>query len=520
MTSRTALRSIFGDLSEVVLPHIQGEAVRIQRGRTAINTAHDAELPGHPLADVLDPYQRAGVAAILAERRVILGHERGMGKSIQAIAALMVESTYPAVIVVPPSLTLNWIKEFSMWAPQVVTHRITGTDIYDLPEADVYIIGDSLLAPRPATKRFAGSPGWTESLIDLDPRALIIDEIQRFKNYKAKRTECVKEISRYVDSSGLFVGLTGTLIKNRPDEVVPPLEIIGVMDPVFGGMNTFYDNYYPKVGEWGQRETTEEWMLEVHEQMVDTFYARLTFADVAYQLGDRAPQGVLRTPVAIEMTGKAAKDYKQARDDLRSFLIDTRGERAANRAMRAEAIVRLGVLRRLAALAKMENTIKFVRDLVDDGEQVIIFAVHRDVVKAYAEEFDAPTIMGGMTVEKVEKAKEAFQSGEKPVIVLNIEAGGTGHTLTAAANVVFAEYDWTPSGMEQCEGRADRRGQTRMVNSHWTMGVNGESTIDEVLVDILNGKATIAGAMLDGIKGKVLLKQDIEDALIDWAENG
>jgi SWI/SNF-related matrix-associated actin-dependent regulator 1 of chromatin subfamily A len=281
--------------------------------------------------------------------------------------------------------------------------------------------------------------------------------------------------------------------------------------------------YYPKVDRWARESRN---MTELFEVMSDSFYARLQFEDVAYQMGDRAPQGVIRVPVATELPGKAGRDYTKARDDLRSFLVETRGERAANSALRAEALTRLGTLRRLIGLAKIEPTVTHVSQLVqDDVEQVIVFAWHRDVVDGIVEQLAAKgiesgKISGGMKVEQVEADKARFQAGEIKVIVLNIEAGSVGHTLTAAANVVFTEFAWSPEDMRQAEARANRIGQTRKVVSHWMVGANGQPTIDERLVEIINTKANTTGEILDGKGGDMVDVESVTAALLEWAEYG
>jgi len=504
----TETRSALGALADIIMPHLAGQAVSIPTGLAHMSSAHDAELVGHPLASVLFPYQRAGVAYALKARRAMIGHGMGLGKTIQAIATLMASDSYPAVVVVPPNLALNWVREFAKWAPSITTARLTGQTPGSIPDVDVLIIGDSVVAH------------WADTIIAHGPRALVIDESQRMKNRSAKRTKAVLEISRKLPADAIVLALTGTAVKANHGELLPQIEILGVTD-LFGGTFEYLNRYYPKVGRFDRENRNG---LELFNRMSDSFYARLQFEDVAYQMGDSAPQGVIRVPLAVELEGKAGRDYTKARDNLRSYLIETRGERAANSAMRAEALAQLGVLRQLIGLAKVIPTAAHVRNLVEDGEQVIVFAWHRAVVDELVEAISAFTtvgkVYGSMKVENVEAAKERFQAGTDRVIVLNIEAGSVGHTLTAAANVVFCEYAWSPSDMQQAEARSNRIGQTRKVVSHWLMGANGVQTIDERLVEILNDKALITGTLLDG-KGETMVDSDsITDALLDWAENG
>jgi SWI/SNF-related matrix-associated actin-dependent regulator of chromatin subfamily A-like protein 1 len=502
MSTRTDLRTVLGPIADVAMPHLQGPKVTVANGRKALATALDADIE-HPLAETMFGFQRAGLRYALNAKRAIIGHDMGCGKTIQAIAALIAARTFPAIVVCPPSLTLNWVREFGKWDPSIVTHRITGRENYELPAAQVYIIGDAVVS------------NWVEPLIDLDPRAIIVDEIHRMKSRDAKRTNAVKEIARYVDPAGLFLGLSGTIVVNNPMELIAPAQIVGVFEPVFGDVQQYLDRYFPKVGRW---ERQSRFLDELYERMLDTFYCRVNFEDVRDQLGIETDRPH-RLPVVVEMEGQPAREYKAAREDLRAFLVEHRGEMAANKAMRAEALVQLNTLRRLIGKSKVANTVKYVKDLVDNGEQVVVFAVHRDVTTAIAKAFDAPMIIGGMKTEDVEAGKARFQAGDAKVIVLNITAGGTGHTLTAAANVVFAEYGWTPGEMEQAEGRCYRIGQTRQVVSHWLSGGNGSETIDERLVSILNTKGTVTGAIVKG-EGEIMIDAGAFEALLDWAENG
>lgn len=494
MSTTTEIRTHLGNLADIILPHLMGKPIASVNGMTDASRAADAdiEIPGITEGSLF-PFQRAGVAFALKARRALIGDEMGLGKTRQAIAAIVAAGTYPALIVCPPSLTLNWVRELRAIAPGVTVERLSGTKTYKPGQADVYVIGDAVLA------------AWHKVLMGLDLRALVIDESHRMKNRDAKRTKAAKAIARKVDRDGLVLLLSGTAIKNRHLELLSQVEILGLTDSVFGGVFEYLNRFCPKINQWQRGSADGE---ALHAIMRDTFYVRRLRDDVLDLPGKE------RLPVVVEMAGEAARDYKRAEEDLRAFLTELRGAKAADKAMRAEAIVKLGVLRRAAGLAKIASTVDYVNNLVEQDEQVIVFAWHRDVVKAYAEAFGADTIMGGDSVDAVEAAKARFQAGESKVIVLNIEAGGVGHTLTAAAHVVFAEYAWTPGDMRQCEDRADRIGQTRKVLSHWLIAGNGAPTIDEHLVAMLNEKGATVGTVLDG-KADVMVESDsVQNALL------
>ena len=60
-----------------------------------------------------------------------------------------------------------------------------------------------------------------------------------------------------------------------------------------------------------------------------------------------------------------------------------------------------------------------------------------------------------------------------------------GLTLTAAKVVIFAELDWTPGTLEQCEDRAHRIGQQDPVHIHYLVA---KGTLDEWVWTALDRK--------------------------------
>lgn len=63
-----------------------------------------------------------------------------------------------------------------------------------------------------------------------------------------------------------------------------------------------------------------------------------------------------------------------------------------------------------------------------------------------------------------------------------------GLTLTAASLVVFAELDWTPGTLEQCEDRAHRIGQRSTVNVHYLVAAG---SLDEWVWGALSRKVSL-----------------------------
>ena len=99
-------------------------------------------------------------------------------------------------------------------------------------------------------------------------------------------------------------------------------------------------------------------------------------------------------------------------------------------------------------------------------------------------------------MEDRQKAVDAFQNDPKArVIVLNLQAGGVGLTLTAGSDVCFVQQGWTPGEHDQAEDRCHRIGQKNSVQAWYLIGVN---TIDEDIYDLIDAKRAVVDAVTEG----------------------
>src|SRR5436190_1227701 len=97
------------------------EAMAAVRRSRATDAEPIAEVAAH-LGGELQPFQWAAVRYALDARRTFLADEQGLGKTVEALAALEADGAYPAIVVCPASLKLNWAREAERWLP----HRHAG----------------------------------------------------------------------------------------------------------------------------------------------------------------------------------------------------------------------------------------------------------------------------------------------------------------------------------------------------------------------------------------------------------
>lgn len=447
------------------------------------------------------PYQKAGIRYVISalnqasfRKGVIIGDQPGLGKTVQSLGVLEATNAYPAVIVCPATLKLNWQKEISRWLPHRTTQVLAGKTPTDV-EADIAIINYDIFAP------------WIEQFRDY--RAAVLDESHYCKSPKAARTKAALKLSKKVlHPEAVKLCLTGTPITNRPDELATQLDFIGRISD-FGGYMGYYRTFCGAFRDrWGHWQTGGASNLDVlNERLRANCYVRRTKDQVLPEL-----PAVLHSTVEVDMTPAGAKEYAKAEADIVEYLVERAKEiaielgespsSAAVRArMRAEAnqhLVRISVLRRIAAKAKMPAIIEWVEARLEAGNKVVIAAHHRDIVDELASRFGGLKIQGQMSVEEVEENKRLFQdlpASEAPVIVLSMQAAKTGHTLTAAEDILFVELPWTPADVDQTYGRLHRIGQKGSVTATYMLA---SGSIDRKIYDLIEEKRAVVDSATDG----------------------
>jgi len=486
----------------LVSPEVHGVSASITKKLDELKEASrstDADIEVPLLQGTLLPYQRAGVEYASKARRSFIADEMGLGKTIQAIATLEYSSkdneVYPAVVVCPPSLVLNWKSEWNRWLPHrrisVVTNR------KDLPEPrtyDVLVVGYSNISH------------WEKQL--LAHNSYIFDESHYAKSPTAQRTKSAIKMAKSAPKHGIVLCLTGTPVTNRPAEYASQLDIIGKLKE-FGGLWGFYRRYcsafQDKFGQWNISGHSH--LDELNDRLRGTCYIRRTKSQVLTELPP-----VIHSPLVVQGTEAGLKEYAKAEQDIIKYITERAKEIAIElgespysasviakiKAESNEHLVKLSVLRRLAAKAKMPMVEEWVQSRIDDGKKVVIAAHHRDVVDELARKFGNLRIQGGMSVEEVEAQKARFQNEPvetAPVIVLSIQAAKTGHTLTASQDILFVELPWTPADLDQTYSRLHRIGQTGSVTTTYML-VDG--TIDEEIYALIEKKRKVVNASVEG----------------------
>lgn len=453
-----------------------------------------------PLLD----FQQEAVAHALRDTAnspwAYLALDMGLGKTPCGIAVLASANAVgitTGLVVVPPSLRTNWVREFAKFAPWLDVAVLSGTKVTEVPDADVLVIGDSTVAH------------WAEALTGR-VGAVVVDEAHRHKNGKSKRAKALAMIAGSV--AGPRVLLSGTPTPNgRHIELASQIDVLGAgawRD--LGGKGLFWNRYCPKTDAWGGRGNDHG--AELHDALVGSFMMRRRRDEVI----DLPNKG--RSGLSLECLGKPAKDYVMAENDLINWLSEE--GRNTQGAERAEALVRLTTLRRLAGEAKVRSAVEHASEVLDEQEGgLFIVAEHADVMDRLLlglAKYNPVAIRGGMTDAQKTEAVDAFTSGQSRVLVGQIISAGVGLTLHGNGlnhRVLVVQLPWTPADLRQAEDRLHRIGQTNDVEVEIALAhIEGRWTIDERLFGMLESKNFASGEVIDG-EGDYLLGDMVEGIL-------
>lgn len=440
------------------------------------------------------PYQREGIAYGLDKKRLIIGDEPGLGKTLQSIGIVDTADAYPCLVICPSSLKINWKREFEKFTDKkaLVLDNSTRTTWPYLLKMAMYHV--AVVNYESLRKFFVwdikGGKSFRLKDVVFCPhirmfRSTIIDESHRVKDPAAQQTIFTKGITT---GKEWIILLSGTPVVNRPEDLVAQLSIMGRLQE-FGGRTKFMADYCtdPK-----DKKAEPAIPLSV---LSDTLYAncmiRREKAKVLPQLPDKT-----RVDLYVDISNMP--EYNLAAADLAAYLSQYTGctDWEIRSKMRMEALVRFMTLRKLATLGKVAQAVDFIRTFLENGKKLIVFCSLHDVVDALVKAFPgAVTVTGRDSAVSKQAAVDAFQNNPGTMLIIcSIKAAGVGLTLTASSNVAFIELAWTYADCCQCEDRAHRIGQKDNVTCYYLLG---RGTIDQTVYSLIHRKKSIAAEIMN-----------------------
>ena len=147
--------------------------------------------------------------------------------------------------------------------------------------------------------------------------------------------------------------------------------------------------------------------------------------------------------------------------------------------------------------AKLDHlTEELLPTLLEEGRRILLFSQVTSMlalIEAHLEKEGIPFLkLTGQTKDRASLVKK-FQTGEVPVFLISLKAGGTGLNLTAADTVIHYDPWWNPAAENQATDRAHRIGQTKPVFVHKLVC---RGTIEDRILELQKHKSALVEALL------------------------
>ncbi|MEA3276305.1 MAG: SNF2-related protein [Pseudomonadota bacterium] len=477
-----------------------GDAVR-QWGRRLKDFAGiDKISPPAGLKAELRPYQQQGIEWLQFLREYELGgvlaDDMGLGKTVQTLTHLLLEkesgrADRPSLVVAPTSLMFNWRREAERFAPALrvlVLHGPSRRKDFDALDEQDLVLTTYPLLPR-----------------DLDVLAaqqfhlLILDEAQAVKNPRAKAAQAV----RAIDARHRLC-LTGTPMENHLGELWSLLDFL--MPGLLGDERRFKRLFRTPIERYGDDARQDQL-----RRRVAPFLLRRTKEEVATELPPKTEilrevplagdQRDLYETLRLALHEKVRKEVER-KGLARSGIIILDALLKLRQACCDPRLVALESARKVKGSAKLDLLMTLLPELLEEGRRILLFSqftsmldlIEAELMQMGMRQNDGFVKLTGRTRNR-DLPVDRFQSGEVPLFLISLKAGGSGLNLTAADTVIHYDPWWNPAAERQATDRAHRIGQDKPV---FVYKLLTEGTVEQKVAELQARKQALADAMLAG----------------------
>lgn len=446
-------------------------------------------------------FQKAGMEFLLTADSALLTDEMGTGKTIQMLSTLRYKlmGKAPALIIVPNTVKGNWAKEAKKWYPEATPYVVQGSAVQrrkvlasaaDDASALVIINFESVrlhtntagfgsIALKRCEKH-GGQKGTKitpakcevheKELNNIPFAAVVVDEAHRIKDGKALQTRSIWAVGHQPSVKHRFA-MTGTPIANNAADLWALMHFVAPLE--YPTKSKFVERYCTvNFNAWGAMEvgglnpaTKEELYKFLNPRM-----RRTLKKDVLQQL----PPKVFNT-VKVELTKDQQKLYDQMSDGLVTRLPDgtvmvagsnlaanTRLLQFSSASMEAAGEKDGELLYKMCEPSpKLDVMEELLADMGD--KPLVVAAVSKQLIDLAETRLQKAGITYGKITGDVPQWErdayvEQFQAGKLRVMLLTMQAGGVGITLTAADTMLRLQCSWSMIDNTQVVDRIHRIG--------------------------------------------------------------
>jgi superfamily II DNA or RNA helicase len=442
----------------------------------------------------LRPYQHEGFRWLrfLTKHHLngILADDMGLGKTLQTLAHLAAEHAEkpgkPSLVVAPTSVVPNWASESARFTPGLKLLTLHGADrlsaFKDIRSADLVVTSYPLL------HRDIGV------LAKTDWHCVILDEAQHIKNPKSITAQAACTLT-----AAHRLCLSGTPMENHLGELWSLMRFL--MPGYLPDEKTFNSVIRKPI----ERDRSGDAQTALNRR-VSPLILRRTKDQVATDLPPKT-----ELIHHVELTKKQVDLYESVRASMDKRVREAIAAKglAKSHIIVLDALLKLRqicchpTLLKTPAAEKVTESAKLhfltedlLPQLLEEGRRILLFSQFTSMlalIEAHLEKQAIPFLK--LTGESKDRASlvKRFQSGEVPVFLISLKAGGTGLNLTAADTVIHYDPWWNPAAENQATDRAHRIGQNKPVFVHKLVC---RGSIEDRILELQKHKSALVKALL------------------------
>ncbi|MGE7842312.1 DEAD/DEAH box helicase [Lysinibacillus sp. NPDC093712] len=464
----------------------------------------------------LRPYQQEGFEWLVFMREqgfgACLADDMGLGKTVQLISYLLhvyetTDAKEPTIIICPTSVLGNWQKELARFAPSLVVHTHYQAN---RTKEDAFARLIEQEKPHVILSTYGTVSQDAEFLQEIDWATVVLDEAQNIKNMQTLQSRSIRKLQ-----GSHHIALTGTPVENRLSELWAIFDFIH--KGYLGSFGRFNEEFILPI----ERDESESHKQKLRAK-IQPFLLRRTKRDPNLQLNLPDKQ---ESHAYCALTAEQASLYEgyilETLDQLEQLTGFQKKGRVLKMLSKLKQLCNHPALylkepfedaaTMLTRSVKLERIVNMAAEIVDNGEQCLIFTQYIGMGQLLQHCFseiynvDAPFLTGAMPKQQRDRLVEAFQAGEFPIFILSLKAGGTGLNLTAANHVLHADRWWNPAVENQATDRAYRIGQTQFVQVHKFVTIG---TIEEKIDKMLAQKSALSEELIQSSQWLTELDDD------------
>jgi len=410
-----------------------------------------------------------------------LADDMGLGKTLQAITLMQSRAAKgPQLVVMPTSLLHNWQAELHRFAPALAVKVLNqmGANrqqmVGEAGQGDVVIATYGLLVTE---GELLSQRTWT---------TVVLDEAHTIKNRDTQTSKGAMQLK-----ADFRLMLTGTPLQNHLSEI---WNLFQFANPgLLGSYQQFTDRFILPI----ERDHDQE-RQRLLRRMLSPFLLRRTKDDVLSELPEKT-EITLRVELSAEELALYDNLRQQAIANLEGggrTAIQTLAE--ITRLRQAACHPRLINGKLQIPSSKTAAFMTLVDELRQSGHRALVFSQFTSHLALVREELDHHGIPylyldGSTTPAERNRLVRQFQTGDAPLFLISLKAGGLGLNLTAADYVVHLDPWWNPAIEDQASDRAHRIGQERPVTIYRLIAAG---TIEEKIIRLHQNKRSMADALL------------------------